>query len=141
MANYQGAERTNYVRIREDRLNRVTRYAARFNIEMHEKDGAYCFTPSEYTDGGCFNVWYQYEDDDGNECEAELDWAEVALCMEVGQVLVVMSAGHEKLRYIIGWAAAWDWQGNYTSLSINGIYEQAAEKFGVQTDDISRAEY
>lgn len=30
---------------------------------------------------------------------------------------------------------------NYVSLSLNEIYERAGEKFGVPTDDISRAEY
>ena len=141
MANYEGAERTNYVRIREEKLHDVAEYVRMFNIEMHEEDGTYCFLPSAWNDDGCFNTWGEFEDDDGNECEEELDWTLVALCMEAGQVLVVMSSGHEKLRYITGWAAAWDWRGNYTSLSINGIYERAAEKFGVQTEDISRAEY
>ena len=137
MANYQGAERTNYVRIRQEKLHDVAEYVGMFNIEMHEKDGTYCFLPSAWNDDGCFSQWG--EDEGGNELE--LDWESVARAMEDGQVLIIMSAGHEKLRYISGWAVAWDWQGNYTSLSINGIYEQAAEKFGVQTDDISRAEY
>ena len=137
MANYEGAERTNYVRIREEKLHDVAEYVGMFNIEMHEEDGTYCFLPSAWNDDGCFSQGG--EDEDGNELE--LDWESVARAMEDGQVLIIMSAGHEKLRYISGWAAAWDWRGNYTSLSLNGIYERAAEKFGVQTEDISRAEY
>lgn len=141
MANYEGAERTNYVRIRQEKVEWVEKYADSFNIEMFEKDGAYCFTPSEYTDDGCFNTWREYLDAEGNECEDELDLAKVALCMEEGQVLVILSSGHEKLRYISGWAAAWDWRGNCVSLGLSGIYMLAAEKFDVSVDDISRAEY
>lgn len=141
MANYQGAERTNYVRIREEKLHDVAEYVRMFNIEMHEKDGTYCFTPFGYTDDGCFNAWCAYEDDDGRECEAELDWAEVALCMEEGQVLVILSAGHEKLRYISGYAQAWDWRGNCVGLSLNEIYRRASEAFEVPFDSITDCSY
>ena len=137
MANYQGAERTNYVRIREEKLHDVAEYVGMFNIEMHEEDGTYCFLPSAWNDDGCFQSWR--EDEGGNELE--LDWESVARAMEDGQVLIIMSAGHEKLRYIGGWAEAWDWRGNYTSLSLNDIYKHASEEFGVPTDDISCAEY
>lgn len=140
MANYTGAQRSNYVRFREDQVQAVDHYLRDFGIEMHESlahPGCYCLTPYEYSEDGCF-VTYAF-DEHGQDIELELAW--VAQQMEEGQILVVEQVGHEKLRYLSGTADAWNWKGEWVGISIGEIYKRAAEKFDVPEGSISQASY
>lgn len=137
MANYYGAERTNYVRIREDKLEEVRAYKNLFGMEVINLGDRLGFIPSNFSDDGCFPSCVENE----AGAEVELDWKKIATCMEVGQVLVVMHVGREKLRYLNGSATAWDWRGEFVEISLKEIYERAAEKFGVAADDITDAAY
>lgn len=55
-----------------------------------------------------------------------------------GEIVVMMEAGAEKLRYITGEALAFDHTGEVVQVSLRDIYKLAKEKFG---KDPSRAEY
>lgn len=58
----------------------------------------------------------------------ELDWADIFKRHLVdNQVAIIMGAGAEKLRYIIGWAIAFNNKGESKSIDLNDIYDLAKE--------------
>lgn len=141
MANFYGAERSNYVRFKADKFEEVTDYLKRYGVEIkpnRDNPELVCLLPQEgFTDDGMFGQWH--EDGDGVETELDLSW--VAMQMEDGQVLVIESVGHEKLRYLSGYAEAWDSKGNHTAVNIVDIYSQAAKEFKIPRHLITTAAY
>ena len=139
MANFTGAQRSNYVMFKPEKLEEVREYLEQFNIELSPDSNQpefYCLLPSNDCEG-IFSTWYVDENDE--EVELELGW--VAEQMMEGQVLVVMLAGYEKLRYIVGEAEAWNWKGESVCLCLSNIYEKAAETFQVNKDSITDCSY
>jgi hypothetical protein len=139
MANYVGAARTNYVTI--ENLQELTEVLNPWPLEIvKNSEGKVAFLSADPDSSGWpyFGVDVSYE-------EVELDVASVIMpFVKEGEVLLVMEAGHEKLRYISGWASAWIRRGDTVSevtVSLNDIYQKAAEAFNVDKDDISVAEY
>ena len=55
-----------------------------------------------------------------------------------GQVAILMEIGHEKMRYVSGYATAINNRGQRIDIALSDIYKMAREQFGV---DISAAEY
>lgn len=111
MANFYGVARTNYVTLSEEVAQA---WADRWGLRvLREKDGGsrVGFAPGEWSDDGCFPSF----DDDENE----FDWAELTQHLPDGEALVVVGAGHEKLRYVAGWSEAYSNQGLVASLDIN----------------------
>jgi NACalpha-BTF3-like transcription factor len=137
--------------------------------ELSEKNGG-CyvgFFPSDDGDDGGFPSWLYPEipdreedpegfaqlakalgidedDLDGTE-EAEFSWVDhVMPFVAEGQVLVVQTIGSEKLRYLTGYTEAFVRRGDevkFTGLSIEDIYEKAAQEFGVDQAEIASATY
>ena len=94
-------------------------------------------------DSGSFPSWAQ--DEEGNDLEFDWETCVMPFVAE-GEVLVTMEAGAEKLRYIVGVAAAFVRVGTEvmsTALSLNDIYAQAVDEFGaaVALKDIDPCEY
>ncbi|MBF0556947.1 MAG: hypothetical protein HQK96_20725 [Nitrospirae bacterium] len=92
-----------------------------------------------------YGSWPSYvcvENEQGEEEEVEFD-PTVHICpfMEDGEVLIMMTAGAEKLRYITGHAEAYNSEGKWVSVFIEDIYEKAAKKFGVAKSSITACEY
>jgi hypothetical protein len=68
----------------------------------------------------------------------ELDWAGIFKRNLVdNQVAIIMGAGAEKLRYINGWAEAYNNKGEKRVINLGDIYK-LAEELG---SEITRAEY
>lgn len=79
---------------------------------------------------------------DDDECdERQWFWTDLAEHLAEGQVLVVMTAGAENLRYITGDAIAISWDGRQAQVNINDIYSKAATEFGVPLQSIAPATY
>ncbi len=58
----------------------------------------------------------------------ELDWADIFKRHLVdNQVAIIMGAGAEKLRYISGWAIAYNNKGESKSINLDDIYDLAKE--------------
>lgn len=139
MANFIGAQRSNYVMFQPEKLEEVEEYLGQFEIELstHSKQPEfYCLLASEYSEG-VFSTWCTDENDE--DIDLELGW--VAEQMMEGQVLVVMMAGHEKLRYIVGHAEAWNWKGESVYIGLSDIYKKAAEAFQVDESSITDCIY
>lgn len=139
MANFTGAQRSNYVMFKPEKLEEVREYLEQFNIELNPDSNQpelYCLLPSNHCEDMFFTSGM---DENDEEIELELGW--VAEQMMEGQVLVVMIAGYEKLRYIVGGAEAWNWKGESVYLCLSGIYDKAAEVFQVDKDSITDCSY
>jgi len=139
MADFIGAQRSNYVMFKPEKLKEVQEYLEQFGVDVSphsEQPELHCLLASIYSEG-MFTT--QTFDEDDKEIELEMKW--VAEQMMEGQVLVIMMAGYEKLRYILGGAEAWNWKGESVYLCLSDIYKKAAEEFQVDVDSITDCSY
>jgi len=166
MANFQAVERTNYVRFRPVMLALLTAYCAAFGIRLSERDGRHTLLPDGRGENtafgdGCDDIGDElYEllrahgllqevglplpgepvdSDDPERIEPDLHL--IATWMEPGEVLVVESAGHEKLHYVSAFATAFNHKGEAVGVDLRDVYDKAAEAFGVDVKTISHAAY
>lgn len=131
MANWYGIARTNYVKVKD--FDALTKFIEGLPIEVQPHPTAVnfvSFSPAD-NDTGDFDHWYP-------EC---WDWPQIAGHFVEGQVLIVMTAGHEKSRYLTGYASAITWDGRVTEVSIDDIYEKAVREFGVERETIAQCTY
>ncbi len=71
---------------------------------------------------------FPFEKYDDNYDSTELDWADIFKRHLVdNQVAIIMGAGAEKLRYISGWAIAYNNKGESKSINLDDIYDLAKE--------------
>jgi hypothetical protein len=139
MANWTGAARSNYVKFVDvDKLKEVLKP---FDIEVSANDngdGTYCLL-SKAENGD----WPGAAPDPADPDEW-IDFNPVELIcphLQDGEVLVLMEAGHEKLRYVSGWAGAYTANGSHVVVNLMDIYDEAAKAFGVPVNKITAAEY
>lgn len=127
MANWNGAARSNYVRFED-----IEKFKAEFGAMWPEirisasADGeSYCLLAE--TEYGDWPSWGTAVDSDGYDTDFEFDPVEY-ICPHLieGDVLVMMSAGHEKLRYVTGNAAAYNKGGFVCGVSLDDIYDKVA---------------
>jgi hypothetical protein len=81
-----------------------------------------------------------YWDEETND-DLEFDFADVAVLMADGQVLVAIEAGAEKLRYISGYAHAWNNKGEMVAIHLSSIYDMAKEAFGIEPAEATYMHY
>lgn len=142
MANYYGVARTNYVTV--DDLDGLEKALAPWPIEMTTQDnsGDNKVALLDNDPDGAGWPSSAYDDDDN---EIGFDMAKIVMpFVHEGEVLVLLKAGHEKLRYVNGSAEAWVRRGKkvkYTSLALPDIYKIAAKKFKVDEQQITEAIY
>ena len=136
MANWTGQGRTNYVKPtnKDDFLNFVHRFGLRTEMDSQ---GRYAVFPSTFADDGSLS---------GTDEDEDVEFTLEGLMDHVaeGEVLVAMTTGHEKARYVTGYAEAYTRQGGEvrrTYIDLGNIYQKAAEVFGVYLVDISHCEY
>jgi hypothetical protein len=70
---------------------------------------------------------------------AFFDLHTVAEMMEEGQVIVAQTVGHEKLRYVFGYAEAINHKGERFEVSLNDVIEHAMKHFGATEADLQPA--
>lgn len=126
---YYAASRTNWFATKD--LTALQAAMAAFNgdVTLHEGQGenvGKVMLSADHSDEGTFPS-ARFVD---GEC-VEVDFeAEVAEHLADGEILVLISAGHDKLRYVGGWAVACDNTGKRVELSLTDIYERAEQTFG-----------
>ena len=147
MANWYGTARTNYVRVADE--EGLKKSIAPFGMETsRDSEGRIAFFGNDPDSGDFPSMAYQ-EPGEGEteETEVEFDWADRVVGFLVpGEVLVVQTVGAEKLRYVTGYAQAYqlslDGQEVHdVDLNIDLIYELAAKKFGVDQQSITIASF
>ncbi len=139
MADWNGASRSNYVKIQD--LEGLEKSLEGSGVDLRgcvERD-AYCLLATGTGDGS----WPSYLEavDDGEEVEFTFE-SHVMPFVAEGEVLVAMTAGYEKLRYVSGYASAFiRRQGKIerTDLDLCDVYSKAEQAFGVT--GVTAAEY
>lgn len=135
MASWGGMSRSNYFRVKDEAVFRAWAEDLELVVIADEKGRLGFYSNAD--DGG-FPSWRCKEDQE--------DMQEVDLVAELGEhlenteIAVLMSAGHEKARYVSGYAVAVNSEGKRASISLSDIYENAAEIFRVDVGSISAAQ-
>lgn len=130
MANYIGTARSNYFKVKskED----FEDLCARLNVEIITRRDRVGFICEE---GLPSSIYDEAKDED-----VEVDiLAEIAPHLQEGEVAVLVESGHEKCRYVVGYAIAVNWKGEVAEVSITDIYKKAQEELG--GENITEAEY
>lgn len=137
MANWYGIARTNFVKVKD--YDALVKFIEGLPIEVEPHPTApnfVSFSPAD-NDTGDFDHWLT-GDDGGDECWY---WPQIAEHFAEGQVLIVMTVGHEKSRYLTGYASAVTWDGRVANINIDDIYEKAVREFGVEREAIAQCAY
>jgi hypothetical protein len=125
MANYYASARTNYFAVTDLEAFKADIESKTSSVEVvsKEEDGLTLVALlGTDADGGGFP--FEFEDEDGDY--VELNWAEIFKAhLEDGWVAIIMESGAEKLRYIAGYAVAYNSKGETVSLNLDDIYDKA----------------
>jgi hypothetical protein len=139
MANYYASARTNYFLVKDVEafttdINAVTSYV---NIITHTtKDGLELVGLLGNDPDGSGFPYSQYSDEDGEYLE--INWDKIFQAhLEDGWVAIIMESGAEKLRYISGYAVAYNNKGETRTIDLTNIYKLAMEL----GDNVTPAEY
>lgn len=132
MANFYGTARSNYFRVKDGALFRAYILPMQsLNLITQKVKGETLFgIISTCDDTGTFPSSL-YNEETGEDTEIDLI-AGIAAHLCPGEVCVLMEAGAEKLRYISGWAQAFDHTGEVVTVSLSDIYKLAKAKFNVE---------
>lgn len=136
MADYYSMARTNHFAVKDSEAFalEVSRYIGDNNVLSEKRDGIDGFIL--LFDEGIPSEYYDYEDD--NAEPIDLDWEEIiSKHLADGEVCVIQEIGNEKLRYLTGYAVAFNNRGQRESISIDRIYDKA-KTLGTR---ITEAEY
>lgn len=125
MANYYASARTNYFAVTDLEAFKADLESKTSSVEVvsKEEDGLTLVALLGSDDDGA-GFPFEYEDEDGEY--VELDWAEIFKAhLEDGWVAIIMESGAEKLRYIAGYAVAYNSKGETVDINLDQIYEKA----------------
>ena len=137
MSNFNGTARSNYFRVKDEGAFEAAMAALPdIKVWTKESDGALRYAVS--SDNGDTGCWPSCKYDEVGEDE-EIDMPdEIKPHLMDGEVCVLMEAGAEKLRYVSGWAVAFDnTDREVVGVSLNDIYGKAVAAFGAIPTDAS----
>lgn len=131
MANWYGASRSNYFRVKDIKafMEDMRTISVAVVINNDAEFGQRCMVHPEDGDDG---NWPSYRYDNETDSEMEDIWLPEVISKHLpeGEVAVFLTVGHEKLRYLTGFAVAIDHTGKEIEVNLNEIYPRAAEAFG-----------
>jgi hypothetical protein len=125
MANYEPYARSNYFAVKDRAA--FAAFCDRWNLHLVEK--------STQEDPASVMVGFLCDDEQGFPNELQDDtgiahdvdfMSELAEYLTDDAVAIVMEIGHEKLRYLVGYAVAVNAQGHTVSINLDEIYDRAA---------------
>ena len=125
MANYYASARTNYFAVTDLEAFKADLESKTSSVQVvsKEENGLTLVALLGNDDDGA-GFPFEYENEDGDY--VELDWAEIFKAhLEDGWVAIIMESGAEKLRYIAGYAVAYNSKGETVSINLDDIYEKA----------------
>ena len=134
MANYYETARSNYFLVKDVDAFKAELKGSGLDVQSVEDDlnRVALFADMEQT-----GAFFEFYDNDNFE-SIELDWEGIFNRHLVdNQVAIIMGAGAEKLRYINGWAEAYNNKGEKRVINLGSIYDLAKEL----GSEITRAEY
>lgn len=131
MATYYGVGRSNYVKVRN--MEAFEDFIGNFgDLEIiHDDEGRVALTTD--SDGGEYpHYFYDEERDIEIEDYNFLEDLSKHLVDESDNIFVWMSSGHEKLRYICGFAVAINAKGHVEAVGLEDIYNKCKRKFSFE---------
>ena len=135
MANYYETARSNYFLVKDVDAFKAELDGSGLGIEVQqvgELTQVGLFADTDQT--GAFFGFYDHD----NFESIELDWEGIFKRHLVdNQVAIIMGAGSENLRYINGWAEAYNNKGEKRVINLGSIYDLAKEL----GSEITKAEY
>lgn len=139
MADFYATSRSNYVLVKN--VDAAIASLKNYDIPIHRhptNKNAIMLAGCEAD--GTFS--FSYTDDETNE-NVHLDlpeWASTHLVE--GQVLVMVSAGAEKLRYISAWAEAYTWKGEIVTVDLlDVLFSKVYEKLDIDAIEVADPSY
>ena len=120
MANFYGSGRSNYVSIKPKMREKFIELCGDFELRFIEREDKVGFF-SDTEDGG-FGGYFEDEDGITTSRDALHEFSEL---LEKGEVLIFITVGSEKMRYICGYALAINSKGEMVDVSLDDIYKKA----------------
>ncbi len=135
MANYYESARTNYFLVKDiDAFKEELKDVKSLEVYVQHKDLKDYVCLLSDNEGGF--AWDYY--DESKDDYVEIDWDGIFKKHLVDDsVAIIIGAGAEKLRYISGYAIAFNNKGETKRIDLNDIYELA----GSLGSNVQRAEY
>ena len=119
MANYSADCRSNYVRAKHPK--RFKELLLEYDVQIIEDDEERIGFISHEEGGMPLQ----------NSTDATLDEDErLAKHLAEGEVLVIYEIGREKMRYLVGFALAINWDGRSCHVTLDEVYSRAEANFG-----------
>jgi len=140
MANYISTWRSNYFKVkdREAFLEFISRV---HDLDVKEDERGFVLLEAQDGEGGAPSMISLNPDDDDAE-PAYFDTGEaasfesyIAAHLADGEVAILMESGHEKLRYVSGYATAVRADGEIIHISLSMIYDLVEREWGVKTTE------
>lgn len=141
MANWYGTARSNYFRVKDEPAFRQEAARLGLKVVASTLNKEFFMVCPATNDSGGWPVWSTTEGD-GDNMPLELDIvASLSKHLVEGEIVVLLEAGAEGIRYITGRAVAFDFKGQRIDLRLDDIYSMAAKKFKMPVNSITKAEY
>ncbi len=124
MANYYESARSNYFFVKDIEAFEAELEGTGLTVIKKDIDNNLTQVALLATEDG----WPEYKYDPDTYDSEELNWEGIFIRHLIdNQVAVIMGAGAEKLRYISGWAMAYNNKGESVGINIADIYNLAKE--------------
>jgi hypothetical protein len=121
MANYCPFVRSNYVQVKDPAAFEA--FCKKWGVELirgGKDDALFGFLVNEET--GLPRCYYDSDQDDWLEGDLLKD---LSTHLAPGWVAIIREIGYEKMRYLVGYTVAINWQGDTLEVSLDDIYEDA----------------
>lgn len=138
MANFYATSRSNFVLVKD--VQAAIDSLKHYDIPIHRhptNKNAIMLAGGD--DSGTFNS--SYVDEESNDIYLDLaEWASSHL--QQGQVLILVSAGAEKLRYVSAWAEAYTWKGEVITVDlIETLFSTLQSELGIAPSEVADPSY
>ena len=138
MADFFATSRSNYVLVKD--VTAAIEALKGFDIPIHRHPkNANAIMLAGCHANGTFSS--SYVDESGDEIHLDLaEWASTHLVE--GQVIVLVSAGAEKLRYISAWAEAYTWKGEVVTVDLlTSLFSRLQSELGIAPSEVADPSY
>jgi hypothetical protein len=121
MANFYGQTRSNYFAVKDAEAFKAELSKYPVNIIEQEKDGVTLYGFLDDDPDGSGQIDYYYDEEAGDNSE-DISWGEFfKRHLQDDWVAIIVSSGHEKYRYISGYATAYNNKGEVVHLDLTDI--------------------
>lgn len=127
MANFYGTGRSNYVEVKDEKKFEefCDQWSSYFDVVTQEVDGKKHYALLSTSEDGDLPGW----DEDDNDIEF-MQLIAPHLKEDKDNIFVWMSAGNEKMRYVLGGASAINYKGEECYLCLEDIYNACVKELG-----------